>query len=323
VAIFFFPSPPEEADLKAEFRTLPDRELESFQPETRLAVREARGFVDSLYELTNGINPSERNVVRAIQPALNESPVTLAGRVREFLGVRIEEQLSWRAPDLAMKEWRGRVEAVGVFVFKRAIAQKAISGFCLQDVAFPIIVVNNSTPHTRQQFTLFHELGHLLFATSGITKLGESHLSGLSPADRQVEIACNSFAAEVLLPAAVFPWDEFPGADLEQAIATVAQRFHVSREVVLRRLRDGGKVDQATYAELTNKWYATDDGGRQPGAGGGNYYANQATYLGDAFLRLALGRFRDRRIGVEELAGHLRMKASKIRHLEEFFEAHR
>src|SRR5690349_10992434 len=44
VAVFFFPSPPTEAVIASEFRTLPESEREGFAPDTLFALREARAW---------------------------------------------------------------------------------------------------------------------------------------------------------------------------------------------------------------------------------------------------------------------------------------
>src|SRR3546814_17029352 len=54
------------------------------------------------------------------------------------------------------------------------------SGFCLYDEEFPIIYVNNSSAKTRQIFTYFHELAHLVFHTSGIAKVRDRYIERLA-----------------------------------------------------------------------------------------------------------------------------------------------
>jgi transcriptional regulator with XRE-family HTH domain len=58
LAIFFFPSPPEEEDPGSRFRTLPQSELDALEPDTRYALREALAFQESIRELTSGIRVS-------------------------------------------------------------------------------------------------------------------------------------------------------------------------------------------------------------------------------------------------------------------------
>ncbi|MCP4567564.1 MAG: ImmA/IrrE family metallo-endopeptidase [FCB group bacterium] len=70
------------------------------------------------------------------------------------------------------------------------------SGFCLYDETFPVIYINNSQPATRQIFTLFHELAHLLLRTGGIDTPNDEYIQHLQGEAKQIEISCNQFAAE-------------------------------------------------------------------------------------------------------------------------------
>ncbi len=180
LAIFFFPDPPDEADPRTEFRLLPAVEIESLDPDTLLAARYALSMQESLRELTHGRNPCEQPIFKTTDARRFEDLPSLCERVRTDLGVTLADQMSWTSLRDAFKSWRDAFESRGVFVFKRSFADKGISGFCLTDDEFPVIFVNNSTSDSRQIFTLFHELAHLLFSASGVTKFDLSYLDELN-----------------------------------------------------------------------------------------------------------------------------------------------
>jgi Zn-dependent peptidase ImmA (M78 family) len=242
----------------------------------------------------------------------------LAASVREYLQTTLQEQFSWSSAEDAFKHWRRAVEAAGVFVFKRALKQKGISGFCLHDETFPLVVVNNSTAHAKQSFTLFHELCHLLFAVGGITKDDDRFVVSMAGVDREIEVACNHFAAEVLVPSGSFPWNELRARGLDDAVEAIAGQYRVSREVILRRLLDAGEVDEAAYEERVAAWNEQYNAARAARGGGGDYYATQATYLGEGFLRLAFGQYYAGQLTLPQLAGHLGMKAKNVPRLQDF-----
>jgi Zn-dependent peptidase ImmA (M78 family) len=73
-----------------------------------------------------------------------------------------------------------------VSVFKDAFRVDDYSGFCLYDDEFPLIYVNNSTSKTRQIFTLFHELAHLISHTSGIDTLRNDFIDRLPDNERKI-----------------------------------------------------------------------------------------------------------------------------------------
>lgn len=317
VALFFLPEPPDEAPLRSEFRTLPDADLNGLGADTRFALRDAHAFQASLRELTGGENPAPRRILDDMRPASGESMLALAVRTREYLGVSLAEQQRWGSTEVAMSNWRAALEAVGVFVFKRSFREREISGFCLHDTDFPLIVINNTTSFSRQIFTLFHELAHLLVGISSITKEDPSLLARFAPADRQLEMACNQFAAEILVPESSVHWRDFRTATAASFIDSTARLYSVSREVILRRLRDRGLLSAQQYGEFVETWAEEPvrDGG---GGSGGSYYATQSAYLSKAFLNLAFAQFRAGRISLPDMSEHLRMRARNVLKFEDY-----
>src|SRR3546814_2204868 len=91
-------------------------------------------------------------------------------------------------------------------------------------------------------FTYFHELAHLVFHTSGIDKVRVRYIERVAGDSKQVEILCNSFAAQFLLPEEAFA-RAVAGRQANEATAeAVAAQFHVSREVVFRRFLEQGRI---------------------------------------------------------------------------------
>jgi Zn-dependent peptidase ImmA (M78 family)/transcriptional regulator with XRE-family HTH domain len=315
VAMFFLRLPPAEAPVRREFRTLPDAEIESLDADTLYAIRDARAYQDSFRELSGGVNLAERQLLSDIRAHPEDDPAVLAAAVRKYLGITATEQQSWPDTRAAMTAWRVALEAVGVLVLKRSFDQREISGFCLDDPQFPLIVVNNSTPFARQVFTLFHELAHLLFGVSTLTKEGAGFLARLDPEVRRLEMACNRFAAELLVPPETVPWAEFEPNSVADFAARMARRYRVSREVILRRLLDRGMIAPSTYSTFVEEW--NRDIPPRAG-GGGNYYATQWAYLGPTFLGLAFTRYRQGAISLAELAEHTRVRAKNLAKLETY-----
>ena len=135
------------------------------------------------------------------------SAVQLANRTREYLGVKIEQQFSFAGTKTAFKAWRYAIENSGVFAFKYSFKDRFVSGFCLLHRQFPIIVVNNSNSFSRQIFTIMHELGHILYNVHGITEVEEQYIEYMSDQEKLLEVNCNRFAAELLVPSEVFKND--------------------------------------------------------------------------------------------------------------------
>jgi Zn-dependent peptidase ImmA (M78 family)/transcriptional regulator with XRE-family HTH domain len=316
LAMFFFPAPPPEEDPKASFRTLPDFEIDDLHPDTRLKIRQARALQLSLAELNDGKNPAEQKIFINLHVGPNASSSETAAKARSYLGIDAKVQASWKDTDQALKAWRRAVEEKGIYVFKNSFKQKDISGFCLYDAVFPIIYVNNSTAPTRQIFTILHELGHILTATGGVTKRDDSYIAKLTGPDRHIEIFCNRFAAECLLPLAEFKAALGPNPASDESISQIANSYRVSRHVVLLRLLGLDLVSQAFYEQKVAEW-KTDYDAKKPEKPGGSYYATQGTYLGEKFLKLAFGKYYEGKISIDQLADYLNVKVGSVRGLEQ------
>ena len=317
LAVFFLPAPPDEIPPVREFRTLPDTDLQTLHADTYLQVRKAHAYQLTLKEIFDGSNPSGRQIWKQAPLSMQLSVEAQALTVRKALGISLEDQLAWKSDELALKRWREAVEAQGIFVFKAPFKQKDISGFCLLDTDLPLIYLNNSTTKTRQIFSLLHELAHLLINVSGISKFETSYVNRLPMAERKIEQFCNKVAAEILIPSADFIQQiaGFLGdAELVQdhLYANLANRYGVSREAVLRRLLDMGRVSQAFYEQKAKFWAS-----QKKAAGGGDWYASQNTYLSERFVREVIGRHYRNQISVEQASEFLGIKAKNFSGLEQ------
>lgn len=319
VALFFFPEPPREPDPAQSFRTLPDFEIRNLAPDTRRIIREAYARQITLWELNEGGNPSEKQIFREIRLHPREQVASAARRVRDYLGVSLDQQTRWPNQEEALKNWRDAIEECGIFVFKDSFDQEDVSGFCLFDDEFPIIYVNNSTTKTRQIFTLFHELAHMLLGTNGITKANDRYISALTGEAQSVEIFCNRFAGEFLVPSDDFDARLSSAETVERQAVRLANRYKVSREVILRKFLDRGLISPNYYESKVGEWLEEYRRGREGRrGGGGNYYATVATYLGDKFLKIAFTKYYQGGCTIEQLADYMNIKASSVVNLEQF-----
>ena len=314
VAAFFFPKPPTLPPIRESFRTLPDTEFNQIPRQVQFLLRKAKALQINLVEMTQGRNPSKRFITRDLVFRDIGSITLMAAQVREYLGINLADQDKWQDDEAALKAWRDTLQGVGVFVFKDAFRVDGYSGFSLYDDEFPVIYVNNSSTKTRQIFTLFHELAHLLFHTSGIDPIEDRYVPRLPDQQRRIEILCNQFAAEFLVPEAAFRSAMADRERSEQTAMQLAQRFHVSREVIYRKFLDRGWIDQAVYTRAAKEWAAQKTGGS-----GGNWYYTHITYLGRDYISLAFRQYHQNRIDDAQLAEYLDTRPRNLGTLEEYF----
>lgn len=312
LAIFFFPNPPEEETAKQSFRTLPEYEIDLLPSRIRVLARKAQSLQLNLYELHEGANPSDRKIANDLSYSPDVPADRMAADVRSYLSVDLDTQFGWQDSEHAFKFWRESLEECGISVFKDAFREDSFSGFCLYDDRFPLIYVNNTKPFTRQSFTLFHELAHLLFKTGGIDTNLEQYLDYLVGDNRLIEILCNKFAGEFLVPSADFESRSRGMRVDDSSIERLAKTYQVSREVVLRKYFDMGAVDQNYYDERVAAWRQ----GTTARAPGGNYYANMGAYLSSPYVEKAFTRYHQNHFGVEQLADYLGVKVRSVPGME-------
>jgi len=255
LALFFFPAPPEEKTPRQAFRTLPEQEIRKISTRLRYLLRQAQVRQIYLAELHEDAFARVRHFLRDLRIDPGISVAEMAKRVREYLAISLEAQSEWKNAGEAFKRWRDALESCEVFVFKEAFKDETVSGFCLFDEFFPVIYINNSKPDTRQIFTLFHELAHLLSRTGGIDKPIEGYIRHLRGYDRQIEMLCNQFAAEFLVPDTDFDWRLKQLSSVRgQNVEELSRQYHVSREVILRKLLDRKRITQVEYDQKVEKW---------------------------------------------------------------------
>lgn len=309
IAVFFFPDAPSLPSIEQTFRTVSNTFFSTVPPRIKFLLRKARAFQISLAELNDGKNPARRAIVKELPVNIENGLAETAQSIRGFLEISIERQIKWQNVETALEYWREVFADAGIYVFKDSFEQDEFSGFCLYDDEFPIIYVNNSQAKSRQIFTLFHELTHLLLKTSGIDK-GSGVVSG---ADLSVEVYCNLVASEVLLPTSSFNAEILSRNISRERAEQVASKYNVSRELVYRKARDRGFITQAEYEDASEAWRSQ----KGSSSGGGSWYWSKISYLGSRYIGLAFDKYYRHRITGEELAEHLDVKQKNLGKLEE------
>jgi Zn-dependent peptidase ImmA (M78 family)/transcriptional regulator with XRE-family HTH domain len=316
VALFFFPHPPEIKNPTQSFRTLSNQDLLAIPRPVKGLLRKGQAMQLNVAELNDQKNPATTLITRDLSFRIDVPLQEMADQVRQSLAISIDEQLSWTSTEDALERWRGALSNVGIYAFKDAFHVDGYFGFCLYDDEFPIIYVNNSAAKTRQIFTLFHELAHLLFHTSGIDVSDDSYIDRLTGDGQAIELICNRFASIFLVPNAEFDRRLVNRAADRTTAELLADAFKVSREVVYRKMLDRGLISSAEYREAAAFWRAE----MKRSGSGGNYYFTQFSYLGTRYIDLAFHRYHQRRFDETQLAQYLNIKPRNLAAFEQLYE---
>ena len=332
LVLFFFPQVPQEESIEKSFRTIPSIQQKAIPPSVRFVLREGKILQMNLLELCNEKNPYEDQLItKKIKIEKNINVKDLAKEVRSFLSVDIVKQKQWSSSKEAFDYWRKLLTQKGIFVFKNAFRSDDYSGFCLYDKTFPIICVNNTSTETRQIFTLFHELAHLLYQGSHIDfAFRDQYLKHLDGDDKKIEIFCNKFVAEFLVPSndlknEIKKYFSHNPSHIEGVNAikniteSLAKSYKVSREVILRKFLDKKQITKTEYRnfiEKIQKEFQEQSNQKAKKKSGADYYNTRISYLGKPYLNLVFNRYLNKRISIDQTAEYLFMKVKSVENLE-------
>jgi Zn-dependent peptidase ImmA (M78 family) len=187
----------------------------------------------------------------------------------------------------ALRRFLELADQIGVLVMvsgvvlnnnRRQLDPEEFRGFAMVDPLAPLIFVNGSDSKAAQMFTLAHELAHLWIGASALSDA----TAAIAP-DQAIERWCNSVAAELLVPMSALGALLLSNEPLQTSLARLAREFKVSTLVILRRLRDAGVLDQASFRTA----YAAEVQriANLPQSSGGNFYLTTAARVSRRFGR--------------------------------------
>ncbi len=315
VAVFFFPSVPKESSPKTDFRTLPGTITDTLSPDIIKLYRKAKVYQINLKQLYEEKSP-DSILTKHFTVDENTDITLLCREIRNYLEISIHDQFSWKSYDIAFKNWRNALESKGIFVFKDAFQNNNYSGFCVYDEEYPVIYINNSMAVSRQIFTLFHELCHLLFHAGGIDFINSDLIVYTDKKYQNYEVKCNEFAGEFLIPNDVFK-QEYLSVD-DSNIEKLAKKYLVSKEVVLRKFLNKSIIDQNIYSNKVNEWYEESLIQKSKKLSTGHYYNTQKVYLGENYINIVFSKYYQNKIQLDKVADYLNVKVKNISTFEHF-----
>lgn len=179
-------------------------------------------------------------------PKCND-PIIWAKSIRDFFEISLEKQYKSPSPRQFYLYLRNQVENKGVFIhcFTDVPIEDA-RGFAIYDQLYPIVGINDEDRPPAKSFSIIHEIVHLYKRESSLCN------DMFNPHSKQSEeVFCNAVAGELLVPtealAVVLKKGHYTKPYSKDIIAAIANRFSVSREVVVRRLMDTGRIGELEY----------------------------------------------------------------------------
>lgn len=318
VAAFFLPAPPTEQRRPVhDFRLHQDAQI-GYSPRLNFEIRSAQAHREDLLELAEEIGEDVGGFNWSV--TRDASSVQVATLIRKIVNIDVDQQLQWRAVDVALKTWKAAIEQLGVLVFEASnIPLSEMRGFSIPSDKLPIIVLNGGDSPAGRIFTLFHEVTHLLLRDGGVCDLFSAE-EEKSP-DAALEIFCNAVAGEFLVPQDVLR-RLAPGDGIchwtDESLSKIAKIFSVSREVVLRRLLIMGRTTKEFYLHMREQYRleferAKEIARKKERTAGPSPSVMAVRNLGRPFVRTVLEAYSQEKISLAKVSDYLGIK---VRHLD-------
>ena len=317
-ALFFFPEPPQLPPLKGDLRTLPDEVVSRFSKNVIIQFEKAKVYQISLQELYG-----KRDSIIAQRASFPVAIEDLCEYFRRKLEFPLSAQKERKDTKVVFEIFREKFYNLGIYVFKDAFKDNSISGLCLNDDYYPVIIINNSMSFARQIFTLFHELYHLISDTSGAEIIRDDYYLMLDSKQTEIEHSCDSFANSFLIPIDDFK-NELKKKPLdEDRISELSVLYSVSKEAIMYKLYKMGIITSDDYNALKDTFYGdairNGQGKNKEKEGGGNHYYTKLSYLGQRYTGDVLKLYFSGKIDNSRASEMLQSKIDHLPRLENVY----
>ncbi|MFW6106845.1 MAG: ImmA/IrrE family metallo-endopeptidase, partial [bacterium] len=298
---FFLPEPPEEHIPIPDLRTIRDEAISHPSPDLLDTIHAMERRQAWLREDLIECEAEPLDFVGSAR--VSDDPQGVGREMRRMLGLEdgwAEGVRTWRE---AVGELRRAIEELGVLAVingvvgnntHRKLDVEEFRGFALSDDYAPLVFVNGADAKSAQMFTLVHELAHIWLGESALTDTGPTSLPS-----QETESWCDLAAAEFLVPAQELKacW-----RDIRHHVSpfeTLARRFKVSPIVAGRRAMDVRLVSRETFFGFYEQYTARERRQRSD-SGGGDFYHNQNTRVGERFALQVFRAAKEGRVSFKE-----------------------
>jgi Zn-dependent peptidase ImmA (M78 family) len=320
ISVFYLSKVPRDYEVMHDFRRLPGEVALVYSPALRLEIRAAYQRRDVALSLLEELEQQAPRFTARV--SIDDDPEGAAEVARQAIGIRYEEQVSWRDERKAYNAWRDAIEAVGVLVFQVVgVTTDEMRGFSIAEDVLPVIAVNRKDKPNGRTFSLLHEFTHLLLHESGLCDFDEDSLR--PPEESRVEVFCNHVAGAALVPrqhllseAIVANRGEGRHQWNDEELDALARKYGVSREVVLRRLLILNRATQDFYrvkrAQFMAQYKRAEEEKKPPEKFGRNLPQDAVSNYGRAFAGLVLETYQQDRIALSDAAQYLGVRAKHL-----------
>jgi len=297
----FLPEPPQEHIPIPDLRTIRNQDISHPSPDLLDTIHTMQRRQAWLREERIECEAEPLDFVGSARPA--DDPQGVAREMRRMVGFDDGWAATVRTWREAVGELRRAMEDLGVMAVvngvvgnntRRKLDVEEFRGFALSDEYAPLVFVNGADAKSAQMFTLVHELAHVWLGESALTDIGLT-----SQPSQEIETWCDRAAAEFLVPAREMKacWRDIRHE--ESPFDTLARRFKTSPIVAARRAMDLRLVSREMFFTFYEQYIARERRQR-PASGGGDFYNNQNTRVGERFALQVIRAAKEGRVSFKE-----------------------
>ena len=201
IALFFLEEPPQGFSVMEDYRVHRISESKNISKLLAIEIDGAHEKRSALLDVAEEID--EIFLPFGISVKLDNNPVAIARIIRDTIGIKFENQISWRSTEIALKNWISALENLDILIFQSSNFDLfEARGFSLYYDVLPIIFVNGKDAPAGKIFTIVHELIHLavINGDSDLMTRFDADAARRKKLNDQIESFCNSVATEVILP---------------------------------------------------------------------------------------------------------------------------
>lgn len=297
----FLPEPPTERLPIPDLRTVRNQELSHVSPDLLDTIHAMQRRQAWLREEQIECDAEPLDFVGSARTS--HDPQGVGREMRRVVGLDGEWAANIRTWREAVGELRRAIEELGVMAVvngvvgnntHRKLNVEEFRGFALSDDYAPLVFVNGADAKSAQMFTLVHELAHIWLGQSALTDTALI----LQPA-QEIESWCDKAAAEFLAPEQQLRalWRDVRND--ASPFETLARRFKVSPIVIGRRAMDLRLVSREAFFSFYEEYIARERS-RRSDSGGGDFYNNQNTRVGERFALHVIRAAKEGRVSFKE-----------------------
>jgi Zn-dependent peptidase ImmA (M78 family)/transcriptional regulator with XRE-family HTH domain len=316
IATFYMGKPPYRYTIMRDFRRAAESGVVSFSTELILEVQNAHYLREKALELYELLDLNVPMPPARIQ--MTQEIESIASRIRNMLGISRHAQVNLPSNYEALRFWKNALEEKGILVLQSlSVSVDEMRGFSIGLMPLPCVVVNAHDWVLARVFTVIHELIHVLLHTDGICDLFDD---SQDQEKKFIERFCNYVAGAVLVPAEYLMLENqirYYGIGEEwsdEDIGDLADKYKVSREVLVRRLLICGRVTPDFYQQKREEYMRARH--RETGGGWPSPATDAIRGLGEPYIRLIYSAYNNGLITLSDMSDFLGVRTKHFDRIE-------